>query len=642
MKTILQFARISFSINTLIVVLCLMIHSFGLNATVRYVKPVASGSGSGNSWANASDDIQTMINESAITDSVWVAAGEYKPNSYPANCIGCDNSRHYSFWIKGGVRLFGNFNGTETDISQRDFSNNATILNGDLNDDDVVSGSFPDLEITGNDENVFHVILVSDMNTVVYKVVMDGFTIKNGNANIPSYYNVNGNLVTRNEGGGIYVQNQYNLTTNCMIINNSALFGGGFNSYANITTISNSIITNNISAMHGGGIYFHNIMGQILNNSLIENISLNSGGAVYSVGVDNEIRNNEIIRNSSGNDGGGLCLLGGSSIVFQNIITDNFAANNGGAIYQDFNYISIRENIIAHNRSGISGGGLHLTYSTKNVKNNIIYNNSAEMYGGGLYISNASGYITNNTIVGNSTNSNGGGIYVNNGINYIINNVFCDNWLNTEQNVLSADLFLNGGTHTFQSNMLQLESTLYTGANYSLGATAQGNLFAQNPEFVNITNPQGEDFIYYTHDDGFRLQTNSPAINAGTTFLAPEIDILGTVRDSLPDIGAYEYEDVVGIHPNTNSQPTATLNAYPNPATDAITFTFTTPTTNNLILLLYAIDGQNITSLYKGTTQAGQTNTLTIDTKGFTPGTYCAVLRCGNGLAEHRTIVVAR
>ncbi len=59
----------------------------------------------GSSWANASDDIQAMINASAITDSVWVAAGGVKPNSYPPNCIGCDNPRHYTFYVKDGVTV---------------------------------------------------------------------------------------------------------------------------------------------------------------------------------------------------------------------------------------------------------------------------------------------------------------------------------------------------------------------------------------------------------------------------------------------------------------------------------------------------------------------------------------------------------
>ena len=51
-----------------------MIISCTLSAkTIRYVK--VDGTGDGSSWANAANNIQTMINNSASGDEVWVAAG---------------------------------------------------------------------------------------------------------------------------------------------------------------------------------------------------------------------------------------------------------------------------------------------------------------------------------------------------------------------------------------------------------------------------------------------------------------------------------------------------------------------------------------------------------------------------------------
>ena len=38
----------------------------------------------------------------------------------------------------------------------------------------------------------------------------------------------------------------------------------------------------------------------------------------------------------------------------------------------------------------------------------------------------------------------------------------------------------------------------------------------------------------------FRLPANSPAINAGSTVLAPVTDIRGVRRDAQPDVGAFE------------------------------------------------------------------------------------------------------
>ena len=235
------------SINTLIVVLCLVMYSIGVNATVRYVKPIATGLADGSSWGNASGDIQTMINASSQGDSVWVAAGEYKPNSFPPNCVGCENSRFYTFYVKDGIRLFGNFDGTETDIAQRDFSGNTTFLSGDLNGDDIVIGGFIDLTITNNVENVLHVILISDTSSENLPVTVDGFTIKGGNASYDLFYIVNGMIIRKDKGGGIFAVNQFLIITNCFIVNNFAQMGGGIYCTSQNTIITNNIIANNIA-----------------------------------------------------------------------------------------------------------------------------------------------------------------------------------------------------------------------------------------------------------------------------------------------------------------------------------------------------------------------------------------------------------
>ena len=58
-----------------------------LAQTIRYVKPTATGTGNGSSWANASGDLQAMINASSANDQVWVASGVYKPTGTTARNI---------------------------------------------------------------------------------------------------------------------------------------------------------------------------------------------------------------------------------------------------------------------------------------------------------------------------------------------------------------------------------------------------------------------------------------------------------------------------------------------------------------------------------------------------------------------------
>ncbi len=143
-------------------------------------------------------------------------------------------------------------------------------MNGDLNGDDIVSGSFTDLEITGNIENVYHVLLVFDASTSIIPVTIDGFTIRGGNANNTLSYMVNGMSITMKEGGAIFIQNQPVIITNCFIVNNSALYGGGISSFADNTVVNNNIIASNIALTHGGGVKIYFTLNNITNNGLSE------------------------------------------------------------------------------------------------------------------------------------------------------------------------------------------------------------------------------------------------------------------------------------------------------------------------------------------------------------------------------------
>jgi len=78
--------------------LLVLIAGSAMAQTIRYVKPTTSGTGDGSSWANASNNLQAMINASAANDQVWVAAGTYKPTT------GTD--RTISFSMKEGVAIY--------------------------------------------------------------------------------------------------------------------------------------------------------------------------------------------------------------------------------------------------------------------------------------------------------------------------------------------------------------------------------------------------------------------------------------------------------------------------------------------------------------------------------------------------------
>lgn len=150
----------------------LLIMPLFLNAAAvkRYVKPEGSGSKSGFSWVNASDNLQQTINASADGDTIWVAAGTYKGG----------------FTLKQGVNVFGGFSGNETTLLARRLpgtGENLTILDG-------------------NNENR---VLTQDTD-FVSPTVIDGFVIQNGSALA---------------GAGVYLRNN-SILRRCIVRRNVA------------------------------------------------------------------------------------------------------------------------------------------------------------------------------------------------------------------------------------------------------------------------------------------------------------------------------------------------------------------------------------------------------------------------------------
>ena len=109
----------------------------------------------------------------ASGDEIWVAAGTYRP--------GASGARTATFQLKNGVAVYGGFAGTETSRDARDWVANPTLLSGDLDS----SGT-----LTAGD--AYHVVTGSGTDATA---VLDGFTIRGGNAN-GSYPD--------NPGGGMF------------------------------------------------------------------------------------------------------------------------------------------------------------------------------------------------------------------------------------------------------------------------------------------------------------------------------------------------------------------------------------------------------------------------------------------------------
>jgi hypothetical protein len=267
---------------------------------VVFVKPSAAGDGSGSSWANASNDIQAMIDISAdypgITE-IWAAAGAYTPAHVPPSAD-TTTDRDRTFWLKAGIKLYGGFAGTETLLSQRNWTSNLTILSGDFDGDD--GGNALD-GFTGMGENAYHVVLGVNIPDDG-ETVLDGFTISGGNAGtLNSTITVDGKTINRWFGGGMSNSSSSPVLTNVTISGNQADVGGGMCNYYSSPVLTSVTISGNQAGSGGGMSNDHS--SPVLTNVTISGNQANHsiGGGMYNYSSSPQIRNSIIWGNGTSN-----------------------------------------------------------------------------------------------------------------------------------------------------------------------------------------------------------------------------------------------------------------------------------------------------------------------------------------------------
>jgi parallel beta-helix repeat protein len=228
-----------------------------LDAATIYVCPAGSDANDGLTWPTAKKTVQAGLNAAASDDQVWVAAGTYVEN----------------ITLKSGVALYGGFAGGESDLAQRNWTTNVTVLDGNQQDR-----------------------VVSLPLTPGQTARLDGFTIRNGRPYLggggilcgggsPVIANnrITGNNVRPLEwGGGIFCEDGSPTIINNVITGNSASAGGGIYCWDGSPTIANNIIAGNSVYDSGGGICWKSHENLTLVNNTIIGNSASSGGGIYS------------------------------------------------------------------------------------------------------------------------------------------------------------------------------------------------------------------------------------------------------------------------------------------------------------------------------------------------------------------------
>jgi len=463
-----------------------------------------------DTWDTAAHDIQSAVDYTAPSGTVWVTNGVYDTGGRVAD----------GYTLTNRVVITSSITVQAVSASPAD-----TVIVGAS---DPSSGFFGPGAIRS--------VYMSDGTT------LSGFTVTNGHTHSEFPSGV------ERSGGGIFCEGLATLVTNCVVqgceaydsgggsyggtlractlAGNNAEYGGGSRGsvlndcalssnsayYGGAScegVLSNCTLSENTAFLYGGGSYqavLHDCM-------LSKNSAGDSGGGSYDSTLDNcTLQENSAVDDGGGNYGGSCsnCTLiyntaadgGGScwAALFGCEIYGNVAADEGGGDYDGSLVNCTLGNNYAEGHGGGSSGG--------SMDNCLLWYNHADVGGGATYPS-----MRNCTVVDNSANQYAGGIYEGNADNCIV-------YFNSAGT--DGDNWYSGVPPVF----------VYGCTTPDPGGT--GNT-TNEPQFVDMG------------ANNYRLLPTSPCVDMGNNGYVPwPTDLDGNTRifNGIVDMGAYEVQQV--------------------------------------------------------------------------------------------------
>lgn len=328
-----------------------------LCGAVVYVKTNGNDALAGTDWALAKQTLNAAMSVAVTNDAIWVARGTYFEN----------------VTFKPGLTLYGGFNGTETDLAERNWATNITA---------VFSTNGPVVTITNADRQTR-----LDGFTITGGIGIHGGGIKTIGAAPVIANNTIRNNITDGAGAGIsvwyfYIQSstniQFPLITNNTIVENQAINdegdGAGIAVVSSSPLIAWNVIARNTATRNGGGIAcWRHSLPVIANNFILANsatydeltVSL-GGGAIFASATDFDGRPipgavsapviiNNVLAANGGNFGGGISVVD-SELGAATIANNTVVANNGAGVFWANTWPTNDNNIVAFNTRGFARG----------------------------------------------------------------------------------------------------------------------------------------------------------------------------------------------------------------------------------------------------------------------------------------------
>ncbi|MDA1265319.1 MAG: right-handed parallel beta-helix repeat-containing protein [Planctomycetota bacterium] len=350
-----------------------------LGQTVIRVDADAAGGGDGSSWGTAFDDLGDALFEAGTLPppvELWIAEGIYTP-------AGPGGSRQARFELVSGVALYGGFDGSESNLGERDPALNVTRLSGDLNGNDGPN-------FTNRGDNSYHVVFGSG---TALSTRVDGLVIEGGQADHAAlgsperngggaFFAAGGSATfvdcvlrdnlahsTAGKGGALYVENGSATLSSCEVSDNAGGEGAGVWLSGTLTVTDSTLIGNIASngARNGGGLLVQVGSLALTGCHLEKNRGLAGGGAYVGSGASVAVVDCAFVDNQA-TDGGGLAAIDAPVLITTSSFHENSATTGGGLGLFGCSGLVVDCNFRLN--SATAGGGLKLdSFTTAEVRN---------------------------------------------------------------------------------------------------------------------------------------------------------------------------------------------------------------------------------------------------------------------------------
>ena len=305
---------------TLVFIVCCCITG---NARRHYVNINATGLNNGTSWANAFADLSVPMDDNAnMGDTFWVANGTYTSHTLEP----------YSFHILTNTVLYGGFDGSETMLSQRNFSNYQTILTGTNTYGNSIIVAVGGGRLDGF--RITHSLSPSAQNTYFGIQLTGNFVM--ANCLITNIWNMR--PVSVNGGGAVDILNCTFTNNGPSLSSSASIRGSALYCFDNQTRVNvTDCLFKNNQGTFGGAIYQKNASHVTVNRCIFYgNSAINAGGAIYDeAGAKLRLFNSIIVGNKAPIGGAHYTAdsLNGSHNFTHCTIAHNWSSNAAPANY---------------------------------------------------------------------------------------------------------------------------------------------------------------------------------------------------------------------------------------------------------------------------------------------------------------------